>query len=99
ITYTQWSIKIYMAVMFLIGIQISCQQTFVALSNAKVSLFLAVFRKIVLLIPLIFILPKLITNNVLGVFLAQPITDVIAVSVTVILFIIEVRKTLMGIKE
>ncbi|WP_294464515.1 MATE family efflux transporter [uncultured Anaerofustis sp.] len=99
IAYTQWSIKIYMAVMFLIGIQISCQQTFVALSNAKVSLFLAIFRKLVLLIPLILILPKLITNNVLGVFLAQPITDIIAVSVTVILFIIEVRKTLREIKE
>ena len=99
ITYTQWSIKIYMAVMFLIGIQISCQQTFVALSNAKVSLFLAIFRKLVLLIPLILILPKLITNNVLGVFLAQPVTDIIAVSVTVILFIIEVRKTLREIKE
>lgn len=98
ITYTQWSIKIYMAVMFLIGIQISCQQTFVALSNAKVSLFLAIFRKLVLLIPLILILPKLITNNVLGVFLAQPVTDIIAVSVTVILFIIEVRKTLREIK-
>ena len=51
------------------------------------------------MIPLILILPKLITNNVLGVFLVQPVTDIIAVSVTVILFIIEVRKTLREIKE
>ena len=88
--YTKWAIRIYMALLF--GIQIACQQTFIALGNFKTSVFLALLRKVILLIPLIFILPHLIPNQVLGVFLAEPIADFIAVSVTSILFYREYHK-------
>ena len=74
------------------GIQIACQQTFIALGNFKTSVFLALLRKVILLIPLIFILPHLIPNQVLGVFLAEPIADFLAVSVTSILFYREYHK-------
>ncbi len=95
IAYCKWAIRIYFAISCLFGIQIACQQTFVAIGKAKISLFLAVLRKIILLIPLIFILPIIINSNqVLGVFLAEPIADGIAVSVTATLFIIYFRKSL-----
>ena len=60
-----------MALIF--GIQIACQQTFVALGNATTSLFLAVLRKIILLIPLIYLLPQLFSDQVMAVFLAEPV--------------------------
>lgn len=89
-----WALRIYMSVSFLMGIQLACQQTFIALGNAKASLFLALLRKILLLIPLIFILPRLFTNKVFAVFLAEPVADAIAVAVTAILFMIQFKKTL-----
>ena len=95
--YAKWAIRIYMAASLLFSIQIACQQTFIALGNAKTSLFLALLRKVILLIPLIFILPHFFTNQVLGVFIAEPIADTIAVSVTSFLFYREYRK-LSGIE-
>lgn len=86
-----WAIRVYMFSVFLMGIQISCQQTFIAFGNAKVSVFLAIFRKIIVLIPLIFILPLFISDQVFAVFLAEPIADLIAVSMTAILFIKNMR--------
>ena len=68
------------------GIQIGCQQTFVSIGNAKNSLFLAVLRKILLLIPLIYVLPALLPDKVTAVFLAEPVADVIAVTVTSLMF-------------
>lgn len=68
--YAAWAMRIYMGATGIFGIQIACQQTFVALGNAKTSLFLAVLRKIILLIPLIYILPPFFTNKALAVFLA-----------------------------
>ena len=59
----------------LFGVQIACQQTFVALGNAKTSLFLAVLWKIILLIPLIYILPNFFANKAFAVFLAEPVAD------------------------
>ena len=94
IEYTIWAIHIYFATSGLFGIQIACQQTFVAIGNAKVSLFLAVLRKILLLIPLIFFLPLICNNEVLGVLLAEPIADGIAVTVTGIAFLIIFTKTI-----
>ena len=76
-----------MAAILLMGAQLACQQTFIALGNAKVSTFLALLRKIILLIPLIYLLPQLIDNQVFAVFLAEPIADTIAVLTTVILFL------------
>lgn len=83
---TVHAIRIYMAVSLIFGIQIACQQTFIAMGNAKTSVFLALLRKVILLIPLIFVLPVFISNNVDAVFLAEPISDAIAVTVTGILF-------------
>lgn len=90
--FTEWAIRIYMAASLLFSIQIACQQTFIALGNAKTSVFLALLRKVILLIPLIFILPHLFSNQVLGVFIAEPIADTIAVSVTALLFRREYKK-------
>lgn len=87
VEYTSWALRIYMAGIFAIGFQISCQQSFMALGQAKISLLLACLRKIVLLIPLIFILPVFLEDKVLAVFLAEPISDIIAATVTTIAFL------------
>lgn len=92
IEYTKWAMRIYMAGSCIFGAQIACQQTFVALGKAVHSLFLAVLRKIVLLIPLIFILPNFFDNKVFAVFLAEPVSDVLAVAATVSLFFATVWK-------
>lgn len=85
--YTEWSLRIYIAGVAIFGMQIACQQTFVALGNAKTSLFLAIFRKIILLIPLIYILPMFVENKVFGVFLAEPLSDIVAATTTAIVFV------------
>lgn len=83
-----WALRIYVAGMFMLGIQTSCQQTFVALGQAKISLFLALLRKIILLLPLILILPRLITGHqVMAVFLAEPVADVLAALTTGLMFL------------
>lgn len=92
--YAVWAMRIYMASSLLFGIQIACQQTFIAIGNAKTSVFLALLRKVILLIPLIFILPNFVENKVLGVFLAEPIADATAVAVTGTLFFFSFRKLL-----
>ena len=84
VTYSAWALRIYMAGIFSLGFQVSCQQSFMALGQAKVSLLLACLRKIVLLIPLIFILPNFFDNKVFAVFLAEPVSDIIAAAVTTI---------------
>ena len=78
--------RIYMAGIFAMGFQIACQQSFMALGQAKVSLLLACLRKIILLIPLIFILPHLVAAPVFGVFLAEPVSDILAATITTIIF-------------
>lgn len=92
INYAVWALKIYMASSLIFGAQTACQQTFVALGNAKISAFLAILRKIILLIPLIFILPLFMENKVAAVLLAEPIADFIAVCTTVTLFTIYFKK-------
>lgn len=88
---TIWALRIYMAGVLLMGIQISCQQTFIAFGNSKKSAFLAVFRKILVLIPLIYILPMVISDQVFAVFLAEPIADTIAVLTTSTMFYFEMK--------
>lgn len=78
--------RIYMAAMCLMGAQIACQQTFLAVGQAKISLFLAMLRKVVLLIPLVYILA--VPFGVTGIFLAEPVADILAVTTTVIVFIV-----------
>lgn len=84
--YAVWGIRIYLAGMGIMGMQLACQQTLIALGDAKTSLFLAALRKIILLIPLIYILPNFFDNKALGVLLAAPIADIIAVATTVTVF-------------
>lgn len=86
IAYTSWALRIYMAACCIFGAQIACQQTFVALGKAVHSLFLAVLRKIILLIPMIYILPRFFEDKVFAVFLAEPVSDLLAVITTVTLF-------------
>lgn len=92
--YTAWALRIYMAGIFSIGFQICCQQSFMALGQAKISLLMACLRKIVLLIPLIFILPLFIENKVFAVFLAEPVSDILAAIVTTTTFLTQFNKIL-----
>lgn len=87
-----WAIRIYMAASLLFGIQVACQQSFIALGNARTSIFLAVFRKIIMLIPLIFILPLFMEDKVMAVFMAEPVADACAVALTGTLFFRAYRK-------
>ena len=82
-----WALRIYAAGMFMLGIQIACQQTFVALGQAKISLFLALLRKIILLLPLILLLPRFLDDKVFAVFLAEPAADILAALTTGIMFL------------
>lgn len=86
IQYTEWSMRIYLSVMLIYGIQVACQYSFVALDQAQTAIFLTIWRKIILLIPLIFILPLVWSGSVTGVFLAEPIADTIAVCTTAPMF-------------
>lgn len=97
IAYISWSARVYMAVICLFGIQLACQQTFISLGNAPVSLFLALLRKVILLIPLIYIVPELTQDKCFGVFLAEPIADFIAVTTTLIMFFVVFKKTMAKI--
>ena len=92
--YTGWAIRIYMAGIFAMGFQLVCQQSFMALGQAKVSLLLACLRKIILLIPLIFLLPLFFENKVFAVFLAEPVSDIVAATVTVTVFALQFKKIL-----
>ena len=86
VSYTAWAIRIFLCGIFSVGFQISCQQAFMALGQAKVSLLLACLRKLVLLIPLIFILPLFLEDKVFAVFVAEPVSDILAAAVTTVTF-------------
>ena len=94
VAFASRALRIYMLASCIFGIQISCQQTFISLGNAKCSLFLALLRKVILLIPLIYIMPCLMVDQTTAVFLAEPIADILAVTTTAILFAVQFRKAL-----
>lgn len=96
---TSWSMRIYFVGMSLFGAQIACQQTFLALGQAKVSLIIAMLRKIVLLVPLIFILPMFMKDGLTAVLLAEPVADIIAIISTVIIFVRFYTKTFNNKQE
>ena len=98
IAYGAKALRIYLAVMFLFGIQIACQMTFTALGNAKCSIVVAIVRKFVLLIPLIYIMPHMVSDPTMGVYLAEPVADVIAVAFTTILFTYQFKKTMKALE-
>lgn len=91
---TSWSIRIFFIGLFFIGAQIACQQTFLALGQSKISLVLALLRKIVLLIPLIFILPNFFKDKLKAVLIAEPVADILASIVTSVCFIVFYKKIL-----
>lgn len=98
LSYTQTALRIYMACMVLFGIQISCQMTFTSLGNAKASIIVAVMRKFILLLPLIYIMPRIFTENqTMAVYMAEPVADFFAVTFTAILFSFQFRKALRQI--
>ncbi|WP_195987822.1 MATE family efflux transporter [Clostridium sp. D53t1_180928_C8] len=99
VEFTSHALRIYMAVSCVFGIQIACQQSFIALGNAKTSLFLALLRKILLLVPLIYIMPLFMTDKTTAVFMAEPVADILAVSTTAILFFIQFKKAMKEISE
>ena len=86
VDYTGWALRIFLACGFSVGFQISCQQAFMALGQAKISLIMALLRKVFLLIPLIFILPNFFRDKAFAVFLAEPVSDIIAAAVTTFMF-------------
>ena len=94
VDYAAWALRIYMGATGIFGVQIACQQTFVALGNAKTSLFLAILRKIILLIPLIYLLPCFFADKAFAVFLAEPMADLLAVLTTATLFARQFRRSM-----
>ncbi len=100
IEYATTVLRIYCGGMFLFGIQIACQLTFTSIGNAPCSIIVAVVRKFVLLIPLIYIIPAIgiLENKALDVYLAEPVADVIAVTFTCILFYYQFRKALRKLR-
>lgn len=96
--FTAHALRIYMACALLFGIQMACQSTFTAIGNAKASITVAVVRKFVLLIPLIYIMPLIFTQDkTSAVYMAEPVADFIAVTFTAILFSILFKKVLKSI--
>lgn len=98
--FTKNAIRIYMAVIFLFGIQIACQMTFTSIGNAKASIIVAVTRKFILLLPLIYIMPLLFSENqTMAVYLAEPVADFIAVTFTFFLFRFQFKKALEALEK
>ena len=98
--YTGSSLRIYFAVLVIFGIQMACQMTFTSLGKAGASITVAVMRKFVLLIPLIYIMPHILSSNrTMAVYMAEPIADTLAVTFTIILFSFQFRKALRAIKN
>lgn len=99
ITFSAPMLRIYLGGLCLFGIQVACQMTFTSLGKAVNSIIVAVVRKFVLLIPLIYIVPHIVSNATTGVYMAEPIADVIAVTFTSVLFAVQFKKALADIQS
>ncbi|MBQ7861714.1 MAG: MATE family efflux transporter [Clostridia bacterium] len=99
IEFTAPALRIYCAVLCIFGIQTACQMTFVSIGNAVSSITVAVVRKFVLLLPLIYIVPHFVADKTMGVYLAEPIADVLAVSFTSVLFSVQFKKALNRLSD
>ena len=99
VPFTSKMLRIYCAGLGIFGVQVACQMTFVSIGSSLSSISVAVFRKIIILIPLIYIIPHLVTDPVKGVYLAEPIADVIAVLFTICLFSFKFKKALNKISN
>ena len=98
LAFTERVLPIYFGGMLLFGIQIACQMTFVSLGKAGCSVIVAVMRKFVLLLPLIYVMPHLISDPTVGVYMAEPIADVLAVTFTAVLFFFQFRRAMRQIE-
>lgn len=92
------ALRIYCGVLFMFGVQIACQMTFVAIGYAKSSIIVAVMRKFVLLLPLIYIMPMLISDKTMGVYMAEPVADFLAVTFTAVLFGRQFKKAIASME-
>lgn len=99
ITFSAPMLRIYLGGLCLFGIQVACQMTFTSLGKAVNSIIVAVVRKFVLLIPLIYIVPHIVSDSTTGVYMAEPIADVIAVTFTFVLFAVQFKKALADIQS
>ncbi len=93
--FTRSALRVYTACLLLFGIQMACQMTFTSLGNAKASILVAVMRKFILLIPLIYIMPVIFPGDQsTAVYMAEPVADFFAVSFTAVLFTFQFKKSL-----
>ena len=99
IEYTAGAIRVYAAVICLMGIQIACQMTFISMGNAKASAIVAIVRKFGLLLPLVYIIPRFMEDKTMGVFLTEPVSDFIAVTFTAILFAVQFKKAIAQMEK
>jgi putative MATE family efflux protein len=97
VAFTAKALRIYCGVLGIFGIQIACQMTFVSIGSALCSIIVAIVRKFVLLLPLIYVMPHMVADPTMGVYLAEPVADVLAVTFTAVLFAVQFRKTLKKI--
>lgn len=98
VAFASRALRVYCAVMFIFGAQIACQMTFVSLGKAAASAVVAVVRKFVLLLPLIYIMPRLMEDKTMAVYAAEPVADLLAVTFTVTLFSIEFRRAMRSLE-
>lgn len=100
IEFSKTALRVYMACLFIFGMQLACQMAFTSLGKAGSSIMVAVMRKFILLIPLIYILPNIFTENkTMAVYLAEPVADFFAVCFTTVLFIFQFKKAMRAIEE
>ena len=98
--YTGNALRLYIAALFLFGIQMACQMTFTSLGKAKQSILVAVMRKFILLLPLIYLMPAIFREDqARAVYLAEPVADTLAVTFTAVLFFFTFRKVLRQMDE
>lgn len=98
--FTETALRVYMAALFIFGIQMACQMTFMSIGNAKASILVAVMRKFVLLIPLIYLMPLIFDGDkTKAVYMAEPVADTFAVIFTVVLFARQFKKALAEISR
>lgn len=93
------SLRVYCAVLVIFGIQVACQMTFVSLGKAGCSIIVAVMRKFVLLLPLIYVMPRLMADKTMAVYTAEPVADILAVTFTAVLFVFQFKKALREISD
>ena len=103
IEFSKKALRIYMACLFLFGVQMACQMTFNSLGNARAAIIVAVVRKFVLLIPLIYVMPLIFSSSsqmqTTAIYMAEPIADFIAVTFTAVLFFFQFKKSLAALDK